>query len=147
MITIRSKYGILLLACLLPCCSESKESPKIDPNQLVGFDCDKPVDVNLVVSNQSPDMEEVDIRISIDGQLIVYDDFKVLNHHNFHTYRFKLCYGTHSIYAESKEGGVHLKKKFAYNEGNEEISVAFWYYEDPKSWQSKKKELTLNVLP
>ena len=66
----------------------------------------------LYVSNQSLDIEKVDIHIMIDGQPVVYEYFKVKNQHNRKKWVLKLPEGEHTIVAETSLGEINLKQQF-----------------------------------
>jgi hypothetical protein len=96
--------------------------------------------VTLLVSNQSFDIDPVDIEISIDGQVIVQDEFDVqgdqLPQHNWQQYHLRLNDGLHSLVVKSEKGQAEQQAKFAVA-GAHSCTIAFWY--DHRSSRSKPK--------
>ena len=66
----------------------------------------------LYVSDQSFDISPVDMKIYVDGQLIIDDDFEVGNQHNWKKYEYKLGIGKHTIKAVSQKGDAVLEEDF-----------------------------------
>ena len=81
----------------------------------------------LYVSNQSFDIDPVDIDIRIDGRLAVSDEFYVEGQHSWHTFKFALGTGSHRITARSDLGAAALDESFLV-EGDHWAVVDFWYY-------------------
>jgi hypothetical protein len=81
----------------------------------------------LYVSNQSFELERVDIRVTIDGRLAVDGDFAVENQHNWVEFRFRLAPGRHVLHAESARGGATLTRAFTVA-GRHWAVVNYWYY-------------------
>ncbi len=67
---------------------------------------------SLTVSNQSFDIDPVDILVKIDEITIIDDEFLVKQQHNYHHFEFLLKPGTHTIYAETIKGKYQLNKEF-----------------------------------
>lgn len=88
----------------------------------------------LYVSNQSFDINPVDIKIFIDGKLAVYGIFDIkgkrVPQHNWKKFTFKLKDGIHKIKAESKKGKAILEEEFEIKGQNWAV-VDYWFY--PKS--------------
>jgi len=87
-----------------------------------------PGNFTLTVSNQSFDLDPVDILVKIDGITVIDDEFLVKGQHNYHHFEFLLKPGTHTIYAESIKGKSQLSKEFVI-EKELWASLNFWYYE------------------
>jgi len=66
----------------------------------------------LTVSNQSFDIDPIDILVKIDGKIVIDGKFLVKFQHNYQTFEFDLKSGTHTIYAESIKGNYQLKEEF-----------------------------------
>lgn len=66
----------------------------------------------LHVSNQSFDIDPVDIRIKIDGKAVISQDFRVLNQHNWKQFTLRVAPGQHVLTAESTRGGAVLVQSF-----------------------------------
>jgi len=86
--------------------------------------------VTLLVSNQSFDVNPVDIKVSIDGQVIVQDKFDVRGdqppQHNWRHHHLRLEDGPHSLVVESKKGQARLDTTFRVA-GRHTLTIAFWY--------------------
>ena len=92
-----------------------------------------PGNFSLTVSNQSFDIDPVDILVKIDGITVIDDEFLVKQQHNYHHFEFLLKPGTHTIYAESNRGNHQLNEEiiiekelwasldFQYHEGDETL--------------------------
>lgn len=81
----------------------------------------------LLVSNQSFDLDPVDIEVKIDGRLAVTGDFVVGNQHTWVKFDFDLGAGNHTLTAKSRDGGVDLEKPFVMNDRKWGV-LNFWYY-------------------
>jgi hypothetical protein len=88
-------------------------------------------DFTLYVSNQSFDIPEVDIRISIDGLVAVEDTFAVEDQHNWVEFVFDLPEGAHIIEAVSHQGDAELVRRFTVKAEHWAV-VDYWYYPDEK---------------
>jgi hypothetical protein len=87
-------------------------------------------DFTLVVTNQSFAIDPVDVRVEIDGELVVSDYFRVGSQHTFVPFQLALGKGTHKIRVWSERGATDLVQNFDLT--TEDIGVIeFWYY--PKS--------------
>jgi len=86
----------------------------------------------LTVSNQSFDIDPVDIVVMIDNKTVIDKEFLVKFQHNYQTFEFDLTPGTHTLYAESLEGKYTLKEEFTIVK---ELwaSLDFEYYEDDET--------------
>ena len=87
-----------------------------------------PGNFTLTVSNQSFDIDPVDILVKIDGITVIDDEFLVKQQHNYHHFDFILKPGTHTIYAESIKGKSQLNEEFTI-EKELWASLNFQYYE------------------
>jgi hypothetical protein len=81
----------------------------------------------LYVSNQSFAIDPVDIRVEIDGKLVVSDDFKVGSQHTFIPFELVLTEGSHRIHIVSKKGEAQATTEFTVGEHNVGV-VTYWYY-------------------
>jgi hypothetical protein len=69
----------------------------------------------LYISNQSLTIDTVDIKVYIDGKLVINEDFDVYGKapgHNWKTFYFRFSKGIHKLKVESKKGGATFKKEF-----------------------------------
>ena len=87
-----------------------------------------PGNFTLTVSNQSFDIDPVDILVKIDEITVIDDEFLVKQQHNYHHFEFLLKPGTHTIYAESIKGNYQLNEEFT-TEKELWASLDFQYYE------------------
>jgi hypothetical protein len=105
--------------------------PNAPANVAIGF--------HLFVSNQSFDLDPVDIDLYIDGTHIVTGDFEVKGQHNWIRFDFKVATGEHELRAVSKKGGAERKATFKLN-GTERWSVVDYWF----SKESQPKDLSIN---
>jgi len=126
---IRSALPAVLL--LLMGCGDPK--PRAASNgdpQLPGADS-RLLDPNggftLYVSNQSFAIDPVDVRVEIDGGLVVSDYFHVGNQHRFVASKLSLPQGKHRIRIWSVKGGTQLSEDFELK-GEDVGVVTYWYY-------------------
>lgn len=99
-------------------------SPDLDDNVLEN-------NFTLTVSNQSFDIDPVDILVKIDGKTVIDDEFLVKQQHNYHHFEFALEPGLHTLYAESTKGKYQLNEEFII-ENKLWASIDFVYYEGDK---------------
>ena len=89
-----------------------------------------PGTVALLVSNQSFDVNPVDIAISIDGQAVVQGEFDVQGdqppQHNWRRYDLQLEDGAHALVAKSSKGQAQQHTTFQLP-GVRTITIAYWY--------------------
>jgi ankyrin repeat protein len=84
----------------------------------------------LYVSNASFAISPVDVRVEIDGELVVSDYFDVVDQHRVEMFRLSLSKGKHKIQIWSEKGGAQLKTEFEYKDHDLGV-IEYWYY--PKS--------------
>lgn len=84
----------------------------------------------LLVSNQSFDVDPVDIEIRIDGRVVVQDEFRVagdqLPQHNWQRHEVRLAAGSHRVAATSERGKAHSDATFEMP-GIQTVTVAYWH--------------------
>jgi hypothetical protein len=68
-------------------------------------------DLVLIVSNQSLDVEEVRLTVTVDGVTVVDGDFHVEDQHNWINFPLSLPSGGHEVIAES-DSGATLRESF-----------------------------------
>ncbi len=66
----------------------------------------------LFVSNQSQEIDPVDLKVSIDGQVLVDKDFEAQGGHNYDRLVLRLSPGTHTVIVCSEKGGAGLERSF-----------------------------------
>jgi hypothetical protein len=81
----------------------------------------------LYVSNQSFDLDPVDIDVEIDGALQVTGDFRVEGQHTWVKFDFDLAPGSHAITARTVAGDVVHDETFAMDDRKWAV-INFWYY-------------------
>ncbi len=79
------------------------------------------IPLTLYVSNQSFQIDFVDIVIQIDGEKIIEDNFKVGDQSELNSFELQLTKGNHTIHVMSESGGVEFEKQF-------EMSEERWMY-------------------
>jgi hypothetical protein len=86
-------------------------------------------DLTLLISNQSFDINPVDIEIKIDGEVVVKDNFNVqqgqLSQHNWQQYHLQLSRGSHQLVATSKKGKAQLQTELKI-EAAQTSMIAYW---------------------
>ena len=82
----------------------------------------------LVLSNQSYAISQVDIRVEIDGELVVNDDVKVEGQHSCISFKLNLPEGKHHIRIWSEKGAAELATDFEVNKNIDTALVMYWYY-------------------
>lgn len=98
----------------------------------------------LYVSNQSFVIDPVDIKLSIDSQDVVDQDFYGKNQHkNWRTYRLSLNPGTHILRVESKRGNARLEKTFEVK-GRHWAAMSFFYY-PPSHSEPTPRQFTFHI--
>ncbi|HTE50011.1 MAG TPA: hypothetical protein VK698_04005 [Kofleriaceae bacterium] len=113
--------GLALLASA-PGCSDSEEAPRqvlpvsTSPNFV------------LYVSNQSFDLDPVDIEVRLDGELAVEGDFLVEGQHSWHTFDFELAPGSHELRAVTRAGETVLSETVEIADRERYGVLDFWYY-------------------
>ena len=81
----------------------------------------------LFVSNQSSEISLVDIRIYIDNELAVNQEFANKGGHNWIKYQFKLKDGNHTLYSTSTNGKARKDTTFTLPKTPYSI-IDFWYH-------------------
>ena len=86
---------------------------------------------HLYVSDQSFAISPVDIKVFIDGELVVNGVFNVGSQHSWQTFVLKLSPGRHEIVAESSKGHAKLEQTF---EVGDKLWAAldYWFYPKPE---------------
>ena len=123
----KCQLAILLsavVATLLSGCHDPKlptaDSGLIDPNG----------NFTLFVSNQSFAIDRVDVRIQLDGELVICDYFHVGDQHAFYPFTLSLAKGKHHIKVWSVKGNAQIEKDFELTDQDIAV-ITYWYY--PKS--------------
>jgi hypothetical protein len=123
---MRRFIQLSLLAVAVPICGCS--TPNVIPSKSVVNDPNG--NFHLYVSDQSFAISPVDIKVFIDGEIVVTQVFDIGSQHNWQTFVLKLSPGRHKIVAESSKGDAKLEQIF---EVNEKLWVVldYWFYPKP----------------
>jgi hypothetical protein len=85
--------------------------------------------LTLQVSNQSFDIDPVEIEITIDGQVVVHGEFELqgegLAQHNWKHYEIQVEAGPHHLRARSTQVHVVQESEFE-TPATELVTIAFW---------------------
>ncbi len=80
----------------------------------------------LFVSNQSFEIDPVDVRVEIDGELVVSACFAVGTQHSFVPFVLSLSEGKHQIRIWSKKGDAELSTEFELEDHDVGV-ITYWY--------------------
>jgi hypothetical protein len=80
----------------------------------------------LFVSNQSFEIDPVDVWVEIDGELVVSADFAVGTQHSFVPFELSLSEGKHQIRIWSKKGDAELSTEFELKDHDVGV-ITYWY--------------------
>jgi hypothetical protein len=81
----------------------------------------------LYVSNQSFADDTVDVRVSIDGSVVVDDSFLVESQHTWIEYELSLSAGPHTLTASSGTGATLTEEFDLPVEGTRWAVLSYWY--------------------
>ena len=95
----------------------------------------------LYVSNQSFDKSKIDISVTVDGNMIVNDKFRVKNQHYWKIYSIRLSQGVHTLIAAADKGKYKIEKQFEITKTHWAV-LDFWYKDDT---DSQKSNLTFQI--
>jgi hypothetical protein len=123
---MRARASVLVLAIpLVPlagACTQDHDPPR----QVLPLPADP--NFSLYVSNQSFDIDPVDVQVSFDGQLALTGDFLVEGQHSWHRFDFKLAPGSHEMRSTTDAGGVEEIAPFDTTAAPRYGVLAFWFY-------------------
>ncbi len=85
------------------------------------------VSFTLHVCNQSKAVSPIDIRIVIDGEVKIDEEFAVGRQLNWKSFEMTLPTGEHRIEAVSEKGEATLDECF-FLAGKQEANLQYWYY-------------------
>jgi hypothetical protein len=98
----------------------------------------------LYVSNQSFDIDPVDIEVRLDGRLAVTGDFDVGSQHSFFDFDFHLEPGSHVITARGDGGDIDLEQTFTLGADRKWGTLFFWYY-GPDHYEPTPRSLDFDL--
>jgi hypothetical protein len=81
--------------------------------------------LHLYVSNQSRDIDPVAVQITLDGEVVVDQEFEFLDMHNWILFKLMVPPGDHVLHAVAPEVGVELRETFEVD-GERWAVVDFW---------------------
>jgi hypothetical protein len=118
------RFALLLLTLFsLAALGCSQEPTKID---------DPPsgnIALHLLISNQSFDLDPVDVDVFIDKKHVVTGDLRVNGQHTWYPFDFYVPAGPHTLRVEGLGGDVTLNADFDVSAETWGV-LNFWYYED-----------------
>ena len=92
------------------------------------------VPFHLILSNQSFDVDPVDLEVYVDGVHVVTGDFAVGSQHTFVQFDFPLAVGEHALKVVSKRGKAERTATVAVN-GERWAVVMYWWYATARGGQ------------
>jgi hypothetical protein len=101
--------------------------------------------LNLLVSNQSAAISEVDIQVSIDGRRVVDDSFAAGAGHDAKRYELPLTSGKHEIHASTRKGTAQYDG--AIDLQKEHWGALFYWYQpgEPGRPDAQAKSFTFDL--
>lgn len=123
--------SLVLVFGITSCASASADCEPDVSREL--FTSTDPVTLHLWVSNQSFDIDPVDIAVYIDGQQVVCDSFDVEGQHNWILFDVELDPGTHTLRALGNDGETELTETIDVPDERWAV-LDFWFYpeEEPE---------------
>jgi hypothetical protein len=85
--------------------------------------------LHLYVSNQTRDIDPVAVQITLDGEVVVDQEFELGDMHNWILFELEITPGEHEIVAAAPEAGVELRETFA-ADGERWAVIDFWAASD-----------------
>ena len=98
----------------------------------------------LYVSNQSFEIDPVDIVVEIDGEQVVDGDVEVGNQHNWQRYVLRLTPGRHTLTARSIDGDATLEGSFVVRE-RRRAALNYWYHTEASGSPPEPKHFEFKV--
>jgi hypothetical protein len=83
--------------------------------------------LQLYVSNQSFDIDPVDITVELDGDVAVIGNFLVEGQHSWHVFKFEVPKGVHRLDARTEVGDATLTQSIDVNATRYAV-LDYWYY-------------------
>ncbi len=111
--------------------------PNAPPNVAVPY--------QIIVSNQSYDVDPVDIDIFIDGVHVITGDFKVENQHAFIPFDFEIATGEHTLKVVSKRGKAEATATLKINATQRWTVINYWFYEKARGGQGPDEKPHISV--
>lgn len=137
-LTRSSLVALSLTVGVLGACSDPIEEPSQQPPAVLAGDAN----LTLYVSNQSFDIDPVDIQIEIDGKLAVSGDFLVEGQHSWHQFPFALPPGEHQLRLSSSQGPERTAS-ITIDDPRYAV-INFWFYSE-NHYEPYGPEISLDV--
>lgn len=132
MTSLSSTIPLFLLAALAAGCDSPSARRLGEPQQ--HLELPEVANLTLYVSNQSFDIDPVDIAIYVDDDLAVTGDFLVEGQHSWHVFDLALEPGNHVLRAVSEVADVEQVTPIAIDDASLHAVINFWYYPDGVSY-------------
>lgn len=133
---------IIIIGGLVIFLNQREKSPTLMTSPATELPQDQNGNFILYVSNQSPAIDPVDIKILIDGEVVVEQEFHHGGgHKNWKKLQFSLSKGEYTIYAISLKGEAKLEQQFEVTDKHW-AAVGYSYYPLP----NQTNELTPRQL-
>ena len=129
----------IALAFSVPACATDGE----EPHQLLPIASEP--NFHLYVSNQSFDLDLVDIQVYVDGDLAVAGDFPVGSQHSWFEFPLQLGPGEHAIRSATEAGDSERVDTVDIADQPRFGVVSFWFY-DESSTEPTGPELSFNLF-
>jgi hypothetical protein len=120
------RASLASLVFLFACNGSGADDPRNEPHQYLPAPTTPKL--TLLISNQSFDLSQVDIRVSIDNQLAVAGDFLVEGQHTWLPFELDVAPGTHSLQVASTDSDAEMTQTFEMDDRKWGV-VMFWFYE------------------
>ncbi|MFH2008715.1 MAG: hypothetical protein ABI333_19160 [bacterium] len=99
--------------------------------------------LHLYVSNQSFDIDPVHIRVRLDGEIVVDDDFSVGMQHNWFYYPLLLEPGTYALEIDSITSEATFTQELVIEDEHWAV-IDFWYY-PPSHYSPTEEQFTFEL--
>jgi hypothetical protein len=120
------RASLASLVFLFACDGGGADDPRNEPHQ--HLPAPTTPKLTLLISNQSFDLSQVDIQVSIDNQLAVSGDFLVGSQHTWLPFELDVAPGMHSLDVSSADSNAQMTQTFQMDDRKWGV-VSFWYYE------------------
>jgi hypothetical protein len=128
--TIRRLVTVAVIVVFTAACSESAGNDNSAPVDIT-VTSEGTSNLTLWVSNQSYTDKNVDVTITLNGDIIIDRGFKVGDQHNYIEHRIRLDDGTHTINATTVIDGetVVLSEEFTIEPNQQRYAALnYWHY-------------------
>ncbi len=84
--------------------------------------------LGIIVSNQSFEIDAVDVHVRIDGKVAISDVFLVEGQHTFIDYTFDIRPGLHQLSVTTAAGEAQLEAQIETTTSKRWATIMYWYY-------------------